>query len=73
MFAVIKVAGKQFKVAVGDSLNIEKLSGDYKVGDKVVFDQVLLVDNGQDTTIGTPVTFDRKGTVRLALGLTSIR
>ncbi len=53
-FAIIKTGGKQYKVAVGDSLKIEKITGDYKVGDQITFDKVLLVDNGQDTTIGTP-------------------
>ncbi len=53
-FAVIQTGGKQYKVAVGDVVRIEKLIGDYKEGDKVVFDKVLLVDNGTDTTIGTP-------------------
>jgi len=54
-FAVIKTGGKQYKVAVGDSVKIEKITGEYKEGDKLTFDQVLLVDNGKDTTIGTPV------------------
>ncbi|MCX6754833.1 MAG: 50S ribosomal protein L21 [Candidatus Nomurabacteria bacterium] len=53
-FAVILTGGKQYKVAVGDVLKIEKLDGDFKVGDKIIFDKVLLVDNGTDTTIGTP-------------------
>ena len=53
-FAVIFTGGKQYKVAVGDVLKVEKLEGDFKVGDKIVFDKVLLVDNGVDTTIGTP-------------------
>jgi large subunit ribosomal protein L21 len=53
-FAVIKTGGKQYKVSKGDVLNIEKLLGGQKEGDKVVFDKVLLVDNGKDTTIGTP-------------------
>lgn len=53
-FAVIQTGGKQYKVAVGDIVKIEKITGDYKEGDKVVFDKVLLVDNGTDTTIGTP-------------------
>lgn len=53
-FAVIFTGGKQYKVAVGDVLKIEKIEGDYKLGDKVIFDKVLLVDNGTDTTIGTP-------------------
>jgi len=53
-FAVIKTGGKQYKVSKGDSIKIEKLLGDYKEGDKVAFENVLLVDNGKDTTIGTP-------------------
>jgi large subunit ribosomal protein L21 len=53
-FAVIKTGGKQYKVSKGDSIKIEKLSGVAKVGDKVSFEEVLLVDNGKDTTIGTP-------------------
>ena len=53
-FAVIKTGGKQYKVSVGDSIKVEKITGEFKEGDKITFDQVLLVDNGQDTTIGTP-------------------
>jgi large subunit ribosomal protein L21 len=57
-FAVIATGGKQYKVSVGDSLKIEKIkakdNGSFKVGDKIVFDKVLLVDNGKDATIGTP-------------------
>jgi len=53
-FAVIKTGGKQYKVSKGDVLKIEKLSDEHKEGDKIVFDKVLLVDNGKDTTIGTP-------------------
>ncbi len=53
-FAIIATGGKQYPVAVGDVIRVENL-GDLKAGDKVVFDQVLLVDNGKDTTIGTPM------------------
>lgn len=53
-FAVIETGGKQYKVAVGDVLKIEKLAGEFAMGDKVLFDKVVLVDNGADTTIGTP-------------------
>ncbi len=49
MFAVIKTGGKQYKVAEGDSLFIEKL--DVNAGDKVVFDEVLMTDK----KIGTPL------------------
>ena len=54
-FAVIFTGGKQYIVAVGDVVTIEKLEGEHKEGDKITFDKVLLVDNGKDTTtIGTP-------------------
>ena len=61
-FAIIQTGGKQYVVAEGDTLQIEKLKGPltgkgyatYAVGDKVVFDNVLLVDNGSDTTVGMP-------------------
>ena len=53
-FAVIKTGGKQYRVSVGDSLKIERLTGEYKKGDKVIFDQVLLTDDGKNTVIGTP-------------------
>ncbi len=53
-FAVIFTGGKQYKVAVGDIIRIEKLEGEFSIGDKIIFDKVLLVDNGVDTTIGNP-------------------
>ena len=53
-FAVIKTGGKQFKVSKGDSIKIEKLSDTATIGDKITFEEILLVDNGTDTTIGTP-------------------
>ncbi len=61
-FAIIETGGKQYMVAEGDTVKIEKIKGALgkegyaamSVGDKVVFDQVLMVDNGSDTTIGTP-------------------
>ena len=55
-FAVIETGGKQYRVSVGDSVKIEKFKDkEYKEGDAIVFDKVLLVDNGVDSTdIGTP-------------------
>ncbi len=53
-FAVIQTGGKQYKVSVGDTVSVEKITGDFKEGDTVTFDKVLLVDNGSDTTVGTP-------------------
>lgn len=53
-FAIIETGGKQYKVTVGDVLKVEKIPGEFNAGDKIVFDKVLLVDNGKDTTIGAP-------------------
>ncbi|MES2059555.1 MAG: 50S ribosomal protein L21 [Patescibacteria group bacterium] len=53
-FAVIATGGKQYKVSVGEILSIEKMKGEFKEGDKLTFDKVLLVDDGSNTTIGTP-------------------
>jgi len=52
MYAVIKTGGKQYRVATGDKLRVEKLPGG--VGDAVVFDQVLLL-GGETVKLGTPV------------------
>lgn len=53
-FAVIATGGKQYKVAVGDVVSIEKLDEKMTSGGTVTFDKVLLVDDGTNTTIGTP-------------------
>jgi large subunit ribosomal protein L21 len=53
-FAVIQTGGKQYKVSKGSVLSIEKITGEYKKGDKLSFDKVLLVNDGDNTTIGTP-------------------
>jgi len=53
-FAVIQTGGKQYTVSKGDTITIEKLSGTHKEGDAIVFDKVLMVDDGSATTIGTP-------------------
>lgn len=53
-FAVIQTGGKQYKVATGNEISVEKLSGDYKVGDKVTIDSVVLTDDGKSTVVGAP-------------------
>lgn len=56
-FAVIETGGKQYKVAEGDVLDIEKLTkANPKLaeGGKVVFDKVLLTDDGKSTKVGKP-------------------
>lgn len=53
-FAIIATGGKQYLVEEGATVKIEKIKGDHKVGDAVTFADVLIVDNGSDTTIGDP-------------------
>ncbi len=52
MFAIIKTGGKQYKVAEGDVLMVEKLG---TTEDNVVFDQVLLMADGDKVTLGKPM------------------
>jgi large subunit ribosomal protein L21 len=52
MYAIVNIAGKQYKVAEGDKLQVARLSSE--VGDKVNFDNVLLTDDGKDIKIGKP-------------------
>lgn len=54
-FAIIETGGKQYRVTEGETIKIEAIKGEMKVGSPVVFDKVLLADNGADATdIGTP-------------------
>lgn len=70
-FAVIKAGGKQYKVAVGETITIEKVlkldGSDYKKGEEIVFSDVLLYEDGKDTLVGTPVVAGMKvtGTVQV--------
>ena len=52
MYAIVNTGGKQYKVQEGDILRIEKIPGD--IGADVDFDQVLMVSDGENVTIGTP-------------------
>ena len=53
MNAIIVTGGKQYKVAEGDVLFIEKL--DVEAGESVKFDQVLAIIDGEEATFGAPV------------------
>ena len=53
MHAIIETGGKQYKVAEGDTLFIEKLP--VEAGEAVTFDKVLAVIDGENVTVGTPV------------------
>lgn len=58
MYAVIKTGGKQYRVKEGSVLRIEKLDAD--AGDKIEFDQVLLVGDGSDVKVGAPLVAGSK-------------
>jgi large subunit ribosomal protein L21 len=52
MYAVIKTGGKQYRVNSGETLKVEKIEVD--VGGTVTLDEVLMLNDGTKTTIGTP-------------------
>ena len=53
MFAVIKSGGRQYKVSVGQSLEVNRLP--VEAGEQVQFDEVLLISDANNTMIGTPL------------------
>lgn len=53
MYAVFRTGGKQYRASKGDRLRVERL--DAGVGDKVEFDQVLLVGEGAAVKLGSPL------------------
>ncbi|MDP0489135.1 MAG: 50S ribosomal protein L21 [Fusobacterium sp. JB021] len=63
MYAVIKTGGKQYKVAEGDVLRVEKLNAE--VNETVELTDVLLVANGEDVKVGTPVVEGAKVAVEI--------
>ena len=53
MYAIVEIAGQQFKVSKGDEIFCNRLNGD--VDSAISFDKVLLIDNDGSTRVGTPV------------------
>lgn len=58
MFVIVSIAGQQFRVSEGHQIYVHQL--DAKEGDKVSFDQVLLVSSGSDVTLGKPTVAGAK-------------
>ncbi|MFH0991027.1 MAG: 50S ribosomal protein L21 [bacterium] len=52
MFAVVEIAGQQYKVSTSDKIFVPKLESE--AGSKLSFDKVLLVGDEKETKIGTP-------------------
>ena len=59
MYAVIATGGKQYRVAEGDVVRIEKLAAE--LGATVEFDEVLLVGSGADVKVGAPLVAGSNG------------
>jgi large subunit ribosomal protein L21 len=53
MFAVIKTGGKQYSVAAGDQITVMTLDG--AAGDKITFDNVLMISGADGVKIGAPI------------------
>jgi large subunit ribosomal protein L21 len=53
LFAIVQTGGKQYRVAPGDILRVERLPGDR--GDEVLIEQVLLVADGDAIQVGQPL------------------
>lgn len=64
MYAIVRTGGKQYQVACGDRLRVEKLTGN--VGDTVDLEDVLMVVDGEETKIGQPSLEDAKVVAKIA-------
>jgi len=53
VYAVVRTGGRQYRVQEGDQLLVEKLP--VEAGQQIVLDEVLLVANGDDVKVGTPL------------------
>ncbi len=64
MYAIIRTGGKQYQVAAGDTVRVEKLKGE--VGDTVEINDVLLVTNGDVVQVGQPLVDGAKVIAKIA-------
>jgi len=60
MYAIIETGGKQYAVAPGDKVRVEKLEGE--PGHEVTLDNVLLLAKDEQVTVGTPTVAGTKVT-----------
>ena len=63
MYAVLKTGGKQYKVAVDDVIVVEKLAAE--AGDSVDLDEVLMLGDGESSTVGRPLVSGARVTARV--------
>lgn len=60
MYAIVQIGSRQYKVAKGDTIEVEKL--DVKKGKSTTLDNILLIKDKKDITIGQPYVKDVKVT-----------
>lgn len=53
MYAIVEIGGRQYRAVAGQYIDVDKLP--YEEGDTVTFDTVLMLSDGDSTTVGTPV------------------
>ncbi|HAQ51067.1 MAG TPA: 50S ribosomal protein L21 [Gammaproteobacteria bacterium] len=64
MYAIVATGGKQYRVAEGEKLRVEKLTAE--AGDTIELDKVLLVGEGEEVKIGAPYVEGAKVTATVA-------
>jgi large subunit ribosomal protein L21 len=62
-YAIFKTGGKQYRVAAGDKLNVEKL--EVAVGETITFDEVLASGDGDSLRVGAPLVDGAKVTAKV--------
>ena len=63
MYSIIKIAGKQYSVSEGDTIKVS--TQDWKVGDTVKLNNVLLTDSGENISFGNPIVAGASVTIEI--------
>ena len=63
MYSIIEISGKQYRVSEGDTIKVS--TQDWKVGDTVKLNQVLLTDSGENISFGTPIVSGASVTIEI--------
>ncbi len=63
MYSIIEISGKQYRVSEGETIKVS--TQDWKVGDTVKLNQVLLTDSGENISFGTPIVAGASVTIEI--------
>jgi len=53
MYAIVRIAGRQYRAVEGETIDVDRLP--FEKGETVSFDDVLLVSDGENVTVGQPI------------------